>query len=152
VTNLEIKAALTDEQALTLTLWGEARSERIEGRIAVGCVIRNRMAKGQRSAKSICLAKSQFSCWWTWGGQNNYAAVMDWARKLSLGAAIPAKSVLDECAWIADGLLGNRVRDTVKTATHYYAPAAMLPAGRVPGWAKGLEPLAAIGGHLFFRV
>ena len=33
---------LTDVQILALTLFGEARSEPIEGIVGVGCVIRNR--------------------------------------------------------------------------------------------------------------
>uniref|UniRef100_A0A6M3J8R3 Putative cell wall hydrolase n=1 Tax=viral metagenome TaxID=1070528 RepID=A0A6M3J8R3_9ZZZZ len=148
----DAKAALTDLQALLLTMWGEARGEPVEGRIAVGCVVRNRMRKSGRGAKSICLAKSQFSCWWTWGGQSNYTAVMDWAWKLGLGGVEPAGTVLDECAWLAQGLLGNRLRDRVKGATHYYSPAAMVPLGSVPGWAKGKTPVAEVGGHLFFRL
>jgi len=151
VTDDEVKAALTDHQALTLTLLGEARGERIEGRLAVACVIHNRMMKGGRSAKSICLARSQFSCWWPWGGAANHALIMKWARTLTLGGAIPARTVLDECAWIAEGVLAGRVLDAVNGATHYYSPQAMKPAGAVPSWAKKLEPVATIGGHLFFR-
>jgi hypothetical protein len=37
----------------------------------------------------------------------------------------------------------------VRGATHYYAPAAMIPKGRVPAWAIG-PPVARVGGHLFF--
>jgi hypothetical protein len=40
--------------------------------------------------------------------------------------------------------------DTVGGATHYYSPPAMVPKGRVPSWAHGLEPVAVIDGTRLF--
>ena len=45
-----------------LTLYGEARGEPIEGIVAVGCVIRNRV-KFEGSFYAVCLKPRQFSCW-----------------------------------------------------------------------------------------
>jgi hypothetical protein len=37
-------------------------------------------------------------------------------------------------------------------ANHYYAPREMVPPGRVPSWARGEEPLATVGGHIFYEL
>ena len=63
---------LSDREVLASTLWAEARSEAVVGRIAVGCVIRNRMSRRKQTAKQVCLAKIQFSCWWPVGGEANH--------------------------------------------------------------------------------
>ena len=42
-TTVQEGVALTDTQILLLTLWGEGRGEPIEGRVAIGSVIRNRV-------------------------------------------------------------------------------------------------------------
>ena len=57
---------MTDLEALTLTLYGEARGEPIEGLIGVAMVIRNRVRDKYRGAvnyEEVCLAPAQFSCW-----------------------------------------------------------------------------------------
>jgi len=152
MTLIEIQAGLTDMQALALTMYGEARGESVEGRIAVGCVIRNRARMLKTTHCAVCFAPRQFSCWFAGGGAANHGDVLDQAEKLLRGDPVPSGSLLDECLFLADGLIRGSLRDRVVGATHYYSPAGMLPPGRVPKWAHAEVPVAHVGGHLFFRL
>lgn len=150
MTDHELVAELSERDVVALTLYGEARGEAIEGRIAVANVIGNR-AKAQRASfglttRDVCLKAWQFSCWLPQGGADNYAAVLDAARALTRPDNTPP--MLAECVWIADGLLGHRFGDTVKGATHYLT--ADLYARQKPAWSVGLQPVASIHKHLFF--
>lgn len=147
-----IVAALTDPQILTITLYGETRGEPIEGQIAVGCVIRNRVQTGRWGASyaKVCLAPWQFSCWRPEGGRDNYDLVMETAQIMATGTQLPDDALLRQCAWIAQGIIGDWIRDNVRDATHYYNPLAMVPRGAVPKWASNKIPVAKKGDHLFF--
>jgi N-acetylmuramoyl-L-alanine amidase len=144
-------SALTDPQILTITLYGETRGEPIEGQVAVGCVIRNRVQTGKwgSSYATVCLAPWQFSCWRPEGGRDNYELVMETAQMMTKGE-MPEDALLTQCAWVAEGIIGDRIRDNVRAATHYYAPDAMTPKGSVPKWAANKIPVAKKAGHLFF--
>lgn len=157
MTDQEVRDRLTDFGALTLTLFGEARGESVEGLIAVGCVIRNRLKTPRRfgsSYKAVCHGRSQFSCWWSFGGVPNYERVYAMARATVEQRDLPLPEsmlpVYQECCFIAEGIIAEQLRDRVGNATHYYAPAAMVPKGKVPDWAAGLTPTAKVGSHLFF--
>lgn len=149
----EMIAALTEPQILTLTLFGEARGEPIEGQIAIGCLIRNRLETGRWGASysKVCLAPWQFSCWTPKGGQHNHDLVISMAKELATSQQVPDDINLRQCAWVSMGVIGAWVQDTTHDATHYYAPSAMTPAGTVPTWAINQQPVATIGRHLFFR-
>lgn len=152
MTEPETIAALSDQQVVALTLWGEARSERIEGRIAIACVLRNRVTTQRRAfgwtLRGACLKPWQFSCWLDAGGRANHALVMDAARGLIVERPLPVR--LRECLWIADGLIRDQFQDTVRGATHYYSPAGMVPRDRVPEWARGRVPVVVVGHHRFY--
>lgn len=145
-------ASLTDPQIVAVTLYGEARGEPIEGQIAVGCVLRNRYHTGRwgSSYAKVCLAPWQFSCWQPEGGRANYDEVLALARELATATVVPENALFRQCAWIAHGIIGEWICDTVRDATHYYAPDAMVPAGAVPKWAANKRPAVTIGRHLFF--
>jgi N-acetylmuramoyl-L-alanine amidase len=151
MTDPENIARLSDSQVLALTLWGEGRGEAVEGRIAIACLIRNRVTSKRFGAsyREVCLKKWQFSCWMPQGGAANYVAVMSATANLLGPEPVPA--MLRECLWIANGVMLDAVTDRVKGSTHYYSPEAMTPKGTVPKWAEG-QPLAcAVGRHLFYR-
>ena len=65
LTDAEVKARLSDLEVTLVTLFGEARGEPVEGLIAVGSVIRNRVkaARFGSTYRAVCLARWQFSCW-----------------------------------------------------------------------------------------
>lgn len=142
---------LTDPQILALTLYGEARGEPIEGVIAVGCVIRNRVIDARWGTKyrQVCLAPWQFSCWRREGGEANYERVLDYAKQL-LAHKVPDDPIFRQCVWVSQGVIGGWILDTVKNATHYYAPAAMQPPGSVPKWAANKQPVVTRGRHVFY--
>lgn len=148
----DVIAALTDPQILTLTLYGEARGEPIEGQIAVACLIRNRTETGRWGASyaKVCLHPWQFSCWRPEGGQQNYDRVIGLAKELATSTHLPEDPQLRQCAWVAQGVIGHWIQDTTKDATHYYAPRGMTPPERVPAWAINKQPVVTIGHHLFF--
>lgn len=152
----DILDALSSKQILGLTIWGEARSEPVEGQIAVGCVVRNRLMDYARfrateaTYKAVCLAPNQFSCWIASGGEVNHDAVMAKARKLADG--IPwTDNTLKQALWLADGIITGVLLDNTKGATSYYAPKAMVPEGRIPSWAKN-KTAFPIGDQLFLNV
>jgi N-acetylmuramoyl-L-alanine amidase len=143
---------LTETQILTLTLWGETRGEPVEGKVAVGCVIRNRVETGRwgDSYAKVCLAAYQFSCWRKEGGASNHKDVMAMADILSSGREVHDLA-LRECGYIAHGIIAGWLQDRTRGATHYYAPEAMVPMGKIPAWAINLSPCATVGDHLFFK-
>ena len=154
----EIKLKLTERQVLALTLYGEARAEPIEGMLAVGACIRNRVLTPHRFGdgyKSVCLRKSQFSCWWQFGGKSNYDHLMDLAKRILIGdqLLLIETALLNRCYYVADGFLNGIFKASViKRANHYYNPLAMVPVNRVPDWAKGKTPTATVGSHKFYEV
>lgn len=151
----QVKGALTDRQAVALTVFGEARREPLIGQHAVAWVIRNRLAQPQRfglSWKGVCHRQAQFSCWYPWGGASNYAAVMA-AAKQAIDGPIPSPgSALARAFQVADDVMAGRGPDPTGGADHYFAPASMQPPGRVPVWAQGLTPTTVIGAHVFYRL
>lgn len=157
MTDAEVRESLSDLDALALTLFGEARGEPVEGRVAVGSVIRNRVQTPRRFGQTfaaVCHQRAQFSCWFRFGGEENYRLMYAMATALIGHQQLPvsgaALEIYEETRYVAEGIADGRIRDRVRGATHYYAPGAMVPKGRVPDWAVGLTPVAAVGGHLFF--
>jgi N-acetylmuramoyl-L-alanine amidase len=141
-----IKAALTPAQCVGMTIWAEARAEMIEGQVAVGCVIRNRVLLPKRFSgewKDVCLAKWQFSCWIPQGGLQNYQLLMTRCESSMKGETPwPAQAT-----WIAEGIISGALNDRVAHATHYYASWMKTP----PKWSVGVNPVAVIGVHRFFK-
>lgn len=124
------------------TLWGEARNEPREGKVAVAWVIRNRVEDPGwwgRTWVGVCMAKGQFSCWWDEQGPK--------VRSVS-----PDDPQFQECLAVAEEVMGEACPpDPTKGATHYYAPKGM-PGGKEPKWAVGRRPTAVIGGHRFYKI
>lgn len=141
---------LSDLEVVALTLHHEASGEGRRGMHAVGCVIRNRAAWGKwgPTMRDVCLAHKQFSCWRPSGGTMNYGRLVLHADALRRGQRPPLLQLSFD---VAQALLVN-APDVTGGADHYYAPAAMVPKGRVPRWAEGVAPTTTIGGHVFYRL
>lgn len=142
----EIKAALTAAQVVAMTIWAEARAAPVEGEIAVGCVIRNRLLRPKRFSdtwEKVCLAKWQFSCWIPQGGQANYEMLMERCDSAQQSLYWPRQQL-----WIAEGIISGAIEDRVAGADHYFASWMK----KWPAWAKGLSPVAILGVHRFYRV
>lgn len=124
-----------DDHVAARTIYGEARGESDEGKLAVAHVIRNRLAKPTRwgkTAASVCLSAMQFSCW----------NVNDPNRRLLLELG-ELDLTLAKCfyAW-SSALLTD---DPTEGSTHYKV------VGTYARWADGATPVATIGAHEFFR-
>lgn len=153
MTEQEIRAGLSDLHTLALTAWAEARGDNREGgssleeRVAVLCVIRNRVQRsgGALTYKAVCLAPRQFSCW-NAGKDANHMALLALAERVLGGDA--ADSLYTETLWLAHGVRDGVILDRTLSATHYYAPLAMVPQGRVPSWAMN-KPFVEIGRQRF---
>lgn len=157
MTREQLRAKLSDPIALTCTLLGEAANEPIEAQIAVACVVRNRVRLDiGRDGKpdwwgegytGVCLAKWQFSCWW----EQNANSARVYAAAEAMLAHQPLGGILDELRWIAEGIIGDIIRDRTQGADHYLT-TALLRSPKAPAWAKNANPVARIGAHTFFRL
>lgn len=152
MTAREIADGLSELDVLALTLHHEAEGEPLEGQAAVGCLIRNRAAWGRWGAtlRDVCLAPSQFSCWQQEGGARNFTRLLMHASAIRVDGIRPP--VMRRAYDVATALLAGGLQDVTGGADHYYAPRSMKPLGRVPEWAKGRTPTAAIGRHVFYRL
>lgn len=158
-----IRAALSDDQALVCTLYGEAAAEPIHAQIAVGCVIRNRVladlgGDGKpdwwgESFRGVCLKSWQFSCWWEKNA--NSERVYALAEALISKQPYGERSLIAELQWISAGLIGDQLRDITRGSDHYLTAALFRAAP--PAWAKLANgttrtPTCSVGSHLFFRL
>jgi spore germination cell wall hydrolase CwlJ-like protein len=133
---------VVDAHWMALTMWGEARSGGEEAMRAVGHVIDNRRRSGTHGtyATETVSEAWQFSCW----NRNdpNYAAMMN------IDSLRPESE--DALMWVAakrlaGEILAGRSADPTGGALFYHTEAV------APRWSAGVEPVARIGGHLFFR-
>lgn len=151
MTENEIKAALTERDTLSLTLWAEARNQPLEGIVAVANVVVNRATRRQQSIKAVCLAPAQFSCW-NPGHGANHVALMALAESL-VDTDHVERPTLDaafrQCRWIADGVLAGEVIDLTR-GSDYYLTRALFDT-RPPAWAKTMTVVATLGDHVFLR-
>jgi N-acetylmuramoyl-L-alanine amidase len=141
--------ALTEAQIVALVLYGEARSEPVQGIVAVGSVIRNRVRKpGWWGAgfSGVCLQPWQFSCLSPKGGEGNYKKVLGFAQRLAKKSQI-TNALERQCVWVAQGIVGDYVVDPTKASTHYHTKA-LHPR---PEWAMGHTPVLQISAHCFYN-
>ena len=133
-----MKTEVTENiEYMAKTVWGEARGEDKEGRIAVASVSLNRKNKQGwmgKTIKDVCLKKWQFSCW------NENDPNLEKIKNLKL-------EDLTEFLDIAYGVVSGMYEDPTSGSTHYYAKSMKSP----PKWAEGKEPVLDHGGHLFFN-
>lgn len=161
-----VKAALKDHQALALTMIAEAAGDGREGgssveeRLAVGCVVRNRVLNRRwpKTFAAVCLQRLQFSCW-NPGLDANHVRLMALAERLITDGEATADPMLAETLYLAHGIIGGLILDRTGGATCYYAPKAMKPAGAKPAWVflngkAGPEhvPAAVVGSQIFYRL
>jgi spore germination cell wall hydrolase CwlJ-like protein len=128
---------LDDADILARTIYGEARGESAAGMVAVGWVVRNRLADPARYGKTImdvCCRPRQFSCWDE--GDPNRPRIL---------AVSEDDHIFRECQQIANEVIRGVTPDPTHGATHYCRVELS------PFWASGLTPCAVIGNHKFFN-
>ncbi|MCK4261302.1 MAG: peptidoglycan-binding protein, partial [Halanaerobiales bacterium] len=131
---------------LAKTIYGEARGENWESKVAVGWVIRNRVDKNSWTYQETVTFHNTygdyaFSCWDP--TDVNYDNVMN-----------PIGKVWNKSQEVAKGILnGDIVRpDLLKNIKHYYSPKAMIPFGSRPRWAKAENEIILEGVENFVFV
>lgn len=142
---------LSNRQIVALTIWGEARGEPVEGQLAVGCVIRNRVRNGA-GWSAVCLAPMQFSCFNA--DSQERSAMLSVCQTLSHESELAAQGValspvLRQCLWLADGIIDGSALDVTHGATHYLTCA--IYATFPPKWAQNTPVLDTIGQHVFLK-
>ena len=129
-----------DADTLARTLFGEARGESREGRMAVANVVMNRVnhPRYPETVTGVCRQKAQFSCWN--GNDPNLPKVL---------AVKPGDNAeFDDCIAVANEAIAGRI-DVLPTDTlHYHADWIAAPS-----WVRNSrrpEVVARIGHHIFY--
>lgn len=144
---------MTEEEVLARTLYGEARGEcrgliresdgassfSLQGIVAVGCVIMNRVAAQTwygSSIRRVCLKPYQFSCWNE--KDPNLMVILTADARYKIYRA---------CVRVARDLIAGRYADVTGGADHYYA----LYMKDEPSWVRFARETTVIGRHRFFK-
>jgi len=143
---------LSEDQLLTLLIYGEARGESWEGRIGVLNVVRNRVLEAPKYSDKVILSRNfskyhsvilkewQFSCF-NFGNPN---------RKLLASIARDFIGTLKVGTILRDIYIVCRVKDFIvdntNGANHYYAYYISPPR-----WVREMEETCRIGGHIFYK-
>ena len=142
---------LTAAEVIGLTIVGEARGEPIEGQVAVGSIIRNRLHDNPgkyHSYSEVCLEPLQFSCWNEL--DSNYSLLFDLADQLLAGKEF-TDPILRQCLWVAQGIIDWSILDNTKGSKNYLTYD--LWKNNRPSWAKTpLRDPIKIGNQVFFSV
>ncbi len=120
---------------LTMCVYGEARGEPFEGKLAVAKVVMNRVAEGGwygGSIKDVVLKPYQFSCFNTW--DPNFAKLF-----------YPNKRAWKQCFKAAWNAYSEMMGDPTDGATHYCVTRINPP------WVRAMEETNRIGNHKFFK-
>lgn len=126
----------TDVRILALTVYGEARGETLEGKVAVAWVVRNRATDPRWSDKvaEVCRQRKQFSCW-NKGDPNTWPMLR----------ADLTDRVYQDCYAVAAAVLAGVMRDRTLGSTHYHALSVK------PSWTAGRTGVCTIGHHVFYN-
>ncbi len=129
-----------DKFVLARIIFAEAVGEPRLGRIAVGCVVRNRVKSPYRwpnTYREVILQSGQFS------GVNSLL----WDRFIQNKYLTPEqKRIKLECFKIAEDIITERQPDITGGANHYYNPKIVSPS-----WAKKMKVTREIGNHIFLK-
>jgi N-acetylmuramoyl-L-alanine amidase len=138
---------MTAIDTLARTLYGEARGEGFDGRVAVAWVVANRFRKNTwygGSITEVCRKPWQFSCW----NAND-------PNLPKLKAVDELDPLFAECIGIAGlvyaavfgriGALPATMKDPTSGATHYHVSTM------TPPWAVNKVPVCQIGRHKFYN-
>jgi N-acetylmuramoyl-L-alanine amidase len=123
---------------LARTIYGEARGESFNGKVAVAYTITNRASRPSwwgSDITSVCLKPQQYSCWNPDDPNFNL-----------LGEATLASHSFRDCLAAALLVYNRTLPDPTNGATHYFALSMSTP----PLWAAKMKAVSAIGNHSFF--
>lgn len=129
------------------TILGEAESETLVGKRAVGCVIINR-ARDKRwpdDPAEVCLQRLQFSCWNV--GSPRIPTMFRPQSHVS-------EAMWNDCFRAALEAMFGLEPDPTNGATHYLNPVETrrIRGGSMPSWYDPAKVTATIGAHEFLRL
>lgn len=138
---------LSDAQLLALTIYGEARGESTEGKIAVGSVILERVEHRDwdgKTIKEVCLKPWQFSCFNE--TDPNFPKLIyiagHWDSEMALNHA------LNDCYGIAVGLLNGTIPRTKEIAESHATQYLRVDCDAA--WEKKMRKVVTVGKHDFY--
>lgn len=151
---INLMNALSDEDVLARTLYGEARGEclinkqtiksvldpGLDGLIAIGCVVMNRLSQKKwygDSVKNVCHKPYQFSCWNE--GDPNLPLL------LSIDTS---NQVYKLCAMVAQHVMAQNYFDITLGADHYHS----VTMKKFPKWSTFATKTVDIGKHRFYKM
>jgi len=135
---------LKEKELLSLAVYGEARGESIEGKVAVASVITNRLARRGwygKTLQEVILKPYQFSCFLE--NDPNHDLLVSIA--MNYVEYLGTYDALRQAWWVALGFLDGWLASNVAGATNYFAD--YIPK---PGWATDMEYITKIGRHSFY--
>ena len=112
------------------TIAMESANQSDYGMYAVSSVIVNRSVDSNKTIKSVCLARKQFSCW------NDKIWAKAWLDRFYT-PEVRGRSVL---------ALNKALQDPIRGINHYHSVKVK------PYWAKGRKPSLIIGEHVFYKL
>lgn len=148
----DILKRLTPFEALFLTIYGEGRGEPIEGQVAIGHVINNRLRASKLANptyKDICLSENQFSCWNSNDG--NFPLLIEIAQVLLMGESVLGDIALKQCICVARGIQEGQIMDNTHNSQNYMTTKLFL-SSKKPTWAAHPKQVKTIGNHSFLIV
>jgi spore germination cell wall hydrolase CwlJ-like protein len=133
--------SMTDEEAdlVARTVYGEARGEPFQGKLAVAWVIKNRADNPRwwgNNIKDVCMRHAQFSCWLP--GDPN---------REKCEAVTDADLAFVDCQAATASAFKELMPDPTWMADHYYRIGSPEPS-----WVMDQEPTCDIGHHRFYRL
>lgn len=138
---------LSEKQIMALTIYGEARGESTEGKIAVGSIILERVDHRDWDGKTIhevCLKPWQFSCFNE--RDPNYRKLLNIAEQWD--KAISLKAELSNCFCIAAGLIDGLIVRTRSISENHATQYVRVDCAA--SWRKDMKKVATIGAHDFY--
>lgn len=126
---------LKDWDILARCLIGEAEGESELGKLAVACVIRNRVndARWPNTYHEVILQNKQFSCFNV--GSNRLSIMLNPARS----------KAYEQCKRIAKSVIMNSALDITGGADHYINERIANPS-----WKQKMVKTCKIGDHTFY--
>uniref|UniRef100_UPI001C3F473A cell wall hydrolase n=1 Tax=Paraburkholderia ferrariae TaxID=386056 RepID=UPI001C3F473A len=123
-----------DLDYLARTLYGEARGESYQSKLAVAWIIRNRVQRGHKTYKQIVTAPYQFTCWSATIDPVNYHAIHNPTGPAWADAQRAAEEVLS----------APDTANIIPGATNYYSPGAQAALHATnPAQYPAVPPFAA---------
>lgn len=134
----KIFESLTDEELMAVCIYGEARSQGLDGMLAIGSVIVNRSKKTGGNVKSIVLTSAQFSCF---NEQDPNRGIIEHIAR-DIKDRLTRLDIFKHSYWIAKGISEGFLSSNVGPSTAYHR------IGNSPEW--NMRFVIRVGDRLFY--